>query len=181
MVVWGGLTIALKTREATTVRSPSPANRGSLDAALKTRAAKNTLNKFNKYIKKEEIRVLSLKATLNPGQPKPTNLTVFSLVKESESESEVAQSCPTLCDTTGCSLPGSSVHGILQARILEWVAISFSRGSSWPRDWTLVSLIAGRHLTSEPPGKALSLVKPPTNMHCVWFPSYKKVLLCVRP
>ena len=39
---------------------------------------------------------------------------------------EVAQSCPTLCDPVGCSLPGSSVHGILQARILEWVAISFS-------------------------------------------------------
>ena len=51
-------------------------------------------------------------------------------------ESEVAQSCPTLCDPMDCNLPGSSVHGILQARILEWVAISFSRGSSWPRDWT---------------------------------------------
>ena len=44
-----------------------------------------------------------------------------------------------------CSLPGSSIHGILQARILEWVAISFSRGSSRPRDWTQVSRIAGRH------------------------------------
>ena len=43
-----------------------------------------------------------------------------------------------------CNLPGSSIHGILQARILEWVAISFSRGSSWPRDWTQVSCIAGR-------------------------------------
>ena len=43
-----------------------------------------------------------------------------------ESESEVAQSCPTLCDPMDCNLPGSSVHGILQARILEWVAISFS-------------------------------------------------------
>ena len=42
----------------------------------------------------------------------------------------VAQSCPTLCDPTDCSPPGSSVHGILQARILEWVAIPFSRGSS---------------------------------------------------
>ena len=47
---------------------------------------------------------------------------------ESESESEVAQSCPTLCNPVDCSLPGFSVHGILQARILEWVAISFSRG-----------------------------------------------------
>ena len=43
---------------------------------------------------------------------------------------EVAQSCPALCDPMDCSPPGSSVHGILQARILEWVAISFSRGSS---------------------------------------------------
>ena len=42
-------------------------------------------------------------------------------------ENEVAQSCPTLCDTMDCSLPGSSLHGILQARILEWVAISFSK------------------------------------------------------
>ena len=53
------------------------------------------------------------------------------------SECWVAQSCPTLCDPTDCSPPGSSVHGILQARILEWVAISFSRGSSWLRDRTL--------------------------------------------
>ena len=59
--------------------------------------------------------------------------------------SEVAQLSPTLCDPMDCSPPGSSVHGILQARILEWVAISFSRGSSWPRDQTQVSRIAGRH------------------------------------
>ena len=48
----------------------------------------------------------------------------------------VTQSCPILCDPMGCSLPGSSVHGILQARILEWVAIPFSRGSSQPRELT---------------------------------------------
>ena len=46
---------------------------------------------------------------------------------------EVAQSCPTLCDPMDCSLPGSSVHGIFRARVLEWVAIFFCRGSSWPR------------------------------------------------
>ena len=46
--------------------------------------------------------------------------------------SEVAQSCPTLCDPIDCSLPGSSVHGIFQAIVLEWIAISFSRGSSQP-------------------------------------------------
>ena len=56
----------------------------------------------------------------------------------------VAQPCLTLCDPTDWSPPGSSVHGILQARTLEWVAISFSRGSSRPRDWTQVSCITGR-------------------------------------
>ena len=63
----------------------------------------------------------------------------------SESESEVAQSCLTLCDSMDCNLPGSSIHGIFQARVLEWVAISSSRGSSQPRDWTQVSCIGGRH------------------------------------
>ena len=60
---------------------------------------------------------------------------------------EVAQSCPTLCDPMDCSLTGSSVHGIFQARVLEWVAISFSRGSSPPRNRTPVSRIAGRCFT----------------------------------
>ena len=63
------------------------------------------------------------------------------------SESEVTQSCPTLCYPMDCSLPGSSVHGIFQARVLEWVAISFSRGSSWPRDWTRVPCIQGEDYT----------------------------------
>ena len=62
-------------------------------------------------------------------------------------ESEVAQSCPTLCDPMDGSLPGSAVHGIFQARILEWAAISFSRGSSQPRDQTRVSWIADRCFT----------------------------------
>ena len=55
----------------------------------------------------------------------------------------VIQSCLTLCDPMVCSPPGSSVHGILQARIPEWVAISFSRGSSQPRDGCRVSCAAG--------------------------------------
>ena len=59
----------------------------------------------------------------------------------------VAQSCPTLCDPVDCSPPGSSVHGILQERALEWVAFPFSRGSSRPRDQTQVSCIAGRFFT----------------------------------
>ena len=62
----------------------------------------------------------------------------------------VAQSCPALCDPMDSSPPGSSVHGISQARILEWVAISFSRGSSQPRGRTWVSCIAGGFFTTEP-------------------------------
>ena len=78
----------------------------------------------------------------------------MNLVSEWVSEwvIEAAQLCPTLCDPMDCSPPGSSVHGILQARILEWVTIPFSRGSSWPRYRTWVSYIAGRffyHLSSQ--------------------------------
>ena len=68
--------------------------------------------------------------------------------------------CPTLCDLKDCSLQGSSIHSIFQARVLEWVAISFSRGSSRPRDQTQVSRIAADALTSEPPGKPSHI-----NMH----------------
>ena len=64
-----------------------------------------------------------------------------------------AQLCPTLCDLKDCSLQDSSIHGIFQARVLEWVAISFSRGYSRPRDQTQVSRIAADALPSEPPGK----------------------------
>ena len=59
----------------------------------------------------------------------------------------VSRSCPTHCNPTNCSPPGSSVHGILQARILQWVAISFSRGSSQLRDQAQVSCIACRLFT----------------------------------
>ena len=62
------------------------------------------------------------------------------------------KSCPTLCNPMDYSPPGSSVHEILQARILEWVAIFFSRGSCQPRDQTRVSCIAGGFFTIEPPG-----------------------------
>ena len=62
-------------------------------------------------------------------------------------KSEVAQSCLSLCNPMDCSLLGSSVHGIFPARVLEWVAISFSRGFSQPRDRTQVSCIAGRRFT----------------------------------
>ena len=86
----------------------------------------------------------------NPGI-KPTFLALAGRFFTTEfsgkvkGEGEVAHSCPTLCDPMDCSLPGFSIHGILQARILEWVTISFSRGSSRPRDQTWVSGIGGRH------------------------------------
>ena len=81
----------------------------------------------------------------------------------------VVQSCLTLCDPMDCSLPGSSVHGIIQARILEWVAISFFRGSSGHRDRTQVSRIVGtqRELLSWPwdsPGTNQTTAKEPWKM-----------------
>ena len=63
------------------------------------------------------------------------------------------------CDPVDCSLPGSSVHGIFQARILEWVSISYPRGSSLPRDQTQVSCIAGEFFTAEPPGKTVWMLE----------------------
>ena len=61
---------------------------------------------------------------------KTTMKYYFTPIRKKKVESEVTQLCLTLCDPTDCSLPGSSVHGIFQARVLEWVAISFSKGSS---------------------------------------------------
>ena len=58
----------------------------------------------------------------------------------------VAEPCPALCNRLDCGPPGSYIHGILQVTILEWVAISFSRGSSWPRDQTLIPCIANAFL-----------------------------------
>ena len=71
----------------------------------------------------------------------------FSLAVLSTILCEVTQLCLTLCSPMDCSLPGFSVYGIFQARVLEWGAISFSRGSSPPRDQTRVSHIVGRCFT----------------------------------
>ena len=68
----------------------------------------------------------------------------------------VAHLCPTLWDPMDCNPPGSSVYGILQARILEWVAFPFSRGSSWPRGWPRFPVLQEDSLLSEPAGKARS-------------------------
>ena len=66
----------------------------------------------------------------------------------------VTQSCPTFCNPMDCSLTGSSVRGVLRATKLEWFAISFSRESSSPRDWTQVSSVAGRFFTIWVTGKS---------------------------
>ena len=64
--------------------------------------------------------------------------------KKQKLKTEVTQSCPTLCGPMDCSLRGFSIHGIFQARVLEWVAISFPRGSSQPRVGARVSCIESR-------------------------------------
>ena len=69
------------------------------------------------------------------------------------SESEVAQLCPTLCNPVDCSLPGFSVHGILQARILEWVIVSFSGDLPDPGTEPGSPALRADAVTSEPPGK----------------------------
>ena len=72
--------------------------------------------------------MLKIKENQESSKGKVTNITQGILNKIGGDL--VIKSCPTLCDTMECSLPGSSDHGISQARILEWIAISFSRGSS---------------------------------------------------
>ena len=80
---------------------------------------------------------------------------------------EVAQSCLTLCDPMDCSLPGSSVHGILQTRILEWAAISFPGDLPDPGTEPRSPTLQANSLPSEPPGK-------PTTFIYAWFtPSFK--------
>ena len=96
----------------------------------------------------------------------------------------VTQFCPALCDPMDCSLPDSSVHGILQARILEWIAMPFSRGSSWPWPWSKPGSLAFQadSLLSEPPSKPfLGVMKDKSEQHylarypCVLFSSWQKL------
>ena len=77
-------------------------------------------------------------------------LTLHQMSTVAAAAAKSLHSYLTLCDLMDCGLPGSSIHGILQARILEWVAVPSSRGSSWRRDWTRphVSWIAGRFFTT---------------------------------
>ena len=97
-----------------------------------------------------------------------------------KSESEVSQSCPTLCDPMDCSLPGSSTHGIFKARVLEWVAVFFSRGPSRPRNWTLVFRIVGRrfyHLSRQGSPSVCMCVHPPFGYECVQVYSHQHLVI----
>ena len=83
----------------------------------------------------------------------------------------VTKLCSPLFHPMDCSLPGSSIHGISQARILEWVAISFSTGSSWPGSQTCITCISSKFLTTEPLGK-------PNNAYLVAMLCVKLFLIC---
>ena len=78
-------------------------------------------------------------------------------------------SCVQPCNPMDCSPPGSSVHGIFQARILEWVGISYSRGSSWPRDGTCTSCLAGGFFTAETPAKPTTLLSNKKKKPEYWY------------
>ena len=93
---------------------------------------------------------------------------LFSISSASVGVCEVTQSCATLCDPMGCSLPGSSVHGILQAIVLEWIAISFSSGSSQPRNGNGVSCTARQILYHRVTRKDLKIIHLNTTVtYCV--------------
>ena len=94
-----------------------------------------------------------------------------------KSETEVAQSCPAVCDSVDCNPPGSPVHGILQVKILEWVAIFCFRGSSQPRDLTSPALAGGfftssatRDATRDVETKSNSTVEKPAQYHVILSP-----------
>ena len=90
-------------------------------------------------------------------------------IRSNKVEVLVTKSYPTLCNPMDYSLPGSSVHGILQARLLEWVAIPFSRGSSQPRDQTTVSALQADSLLSEPPGKPQQSGNTWVNLNKIYY------------
>ena len=83
-------------------------------------------------VKKQQLELDVEQQTDFKSGKEDVRLYIVTLLTYMQNESEVAQLCPTLCGPMDCSLSGSSVHGILPARVLEWVTIAFSRGSSQP-------------------------------------------------
>ena len=97
----------------------------------------------------------------NPDRNKITYHLLIQILNFLCVRSKSLQSCPTLCNPMDYSLPGSSVHGILQSKILEWVDLPSSRGSFQPRDWTFISCILHLQVGSlplAPPGKPPKLL-----------------------
>ena len=93
-----------------------------------------------------------------------------------------AQLCSTFCNPVDCNLPSFSIHGILQARILDWVAISFSRGSSWPRNQTWISSIADRFFTDWDMREAFTWLKISlifSHLLCSLKPGWRALLHCI--
>ena len=101
---------------------------------------------FQAYSKKKERFILSIKIPVIP-PPATSNWVCYNKMADQVKVKLLSRVWFFATPRTDCSLPGSSIHGIFQARILEWVAISFSRGSSQPRDWTQISHIVGRRFT----------------------------------
>ena len=105
------------------------------------------------------------------------NTSTLTSKTSSSIDSEVIQLCLTLCDPMDCSLLGSSVYGIFQVRVLEWVAISFSRGSSQPRDWTWVPCIVGRCFTIWATREVRSLLMNYCFDICSWYSTLRNNFL----
>ena len=94
-----------------------------------------------KYLNKSRFRKILKYCYIDSQWKAPPKSSFIGFLSHWHVCSKLLQSCLTLCDPTNCSLPGSSANGILQARTLEWLAMPFSRGPSWPRD-RLVSLMS---------------------------------------
>ena len=125
----------------------------------------------------------NIQVQCNPCQ----NTSVFHRSRTNISKicrSEVAQLCPTVCDPINCSVPGSSVHGIFQATVLERIAISFSRESSQPRAQTQVSCIVDRRFTVWATREVLESIwagsKPPLTFFSELQLIYKTQILTPR-
>ena len=104
-------------------------------------------NKITHYSLPQQLVSLGLLACHGMSSMRLDSVTCWPQNYVSSLERVMSLSHVQLCNPMDCSLSGSSVHGIFQARILEWIAISFTRGSSWPRNRTQVSSIVGRCFT----------------------------------
>ena len=125
------------------VRTSSSSARGAVQSLVEELRSHTPLGHKTKH--KTEA-VLCVRAQPCPTLCNPTDYrsksVVQSMFKRCCLRAKSLQSCLTICDPMACSPPGSSIHGILQARVLDWVASSYSRGHSWPKDWTHISCVS---------------------------------------